>query len=121
MEGGFIMTQYREILRLHNMGISQRSIADSCACSRNTVAKVPRRAKEIPEIYEKYADMTESDAKGFMFPGFGGADAEVREYPDFKYVDRELLKHGVNIKLLWTEYCGKCRHESKMPLWRENG
>jgi transposase len=79
-------------------------------------AKVLRRAKEIPEIYEKYADMTESEVRDFMFPSFGGADAEAREYPDFKYVDKELLKHGVNIKLLWTEYCDRCRRESKMPL-----
>ena len=32
------MTQYREILRLYQHGISQRSIALSCKCSRNTVA-----------------------------------------------------------------------------------
>ncbi|MBQ8620744.1 MAG: helix-turn-helix domain-containing protein [Oscillospiraceae bacterium] len=32
------MTQYRQFLRLHSQGISQRSIAQSCGCSRNTVA-----------------------------------------------------------------------------------
>ena len=31
------MTNYREILRLHSRGISQRGIAASCQCSRNTV------------------------------------------------------------------------------------
>ncbi|HZK53187.1 MAG TPA: helix-turn-helix domain-containing protein, partial [Desulfosporosinus sp.] len=41
------MTNYREILRLHSQGISQRSIATSCACSRNTVAKVLLRADEM--------------------------------------------------------------------------
>ena len=41
------MTNYREILRLHSQGISQRSIAASCACSRNTVAKVLNRAQEL--------------------------------------------------------------------------
>jgi hypothetical protein len=34
------MTSYREILRLSAQGISQRSIARSCDCSRNTVARV---------------------------------------------------------------------------------
>ena len=38
------MTQYRQILRLHSQGISQRSIAQSCRCSRNTVAVVLQRA-----------------------------------------------------------------------------
>lgn len=34
------MTKYHQILRLHSQGISQRSIAQSCGCSRNTVAAV---------------------------------------------------------------------------------
>ena len=33
------MTNYREILRLNIQGISQRSIALSCQCSRNTVSE----------------------------------------------------------------------------------
>ncbi|KXG74964.1 helix-turn-helix domain-containing protein [Thermotalea metallivorans] len=41
------MTKYREILRLYSQGISQRSIATSCECSRNTVSKVIARAKEL--------------------------------------------------------------------------
>ncbi len=40
------MTKYREILRLHNQGISQRSIALSCNCSRNTVSKVIKLSGE---------------------------------------------------------------------------
>ena len=34
------MTQYREILRLKNLGISERKIAVSCSVSRNTVSEV---------------------------------------------------------------------------------
>lgn len=41
------MTKYREILRLFSQGISQRSIALSCECSRNTVARVIAQAKEL--------------------------------------------------------------------------
>ena len=40
------MTGYREILRLSAQGISQRSIAKSCECSRNTVAKVLKQAEQ---------------------------------------------------------------------------
>ena len=40
------MTNYREILRLHSRGISQRGIAASCQCSRNTVKRVLARAKK---------------------------------------------------------------------------
>ena len=41
------MTKYREILRLHSLGFSERNIALSCPCSRNTVSKVLKRAKEL--------------------------------------------------------------------------
>lgn len=38
--GGFFVVKYREILRLHAQGLSQRSIAASCSNSRNTVKDV---------------------------------------------------------------------------------
>jgi len=28
--------------------------------------------------------------------------------PDFDYIRKELLKNGVNKKLLWTEYLEEC-------------
>jgi len=40
------MTNYREILRLHSQGISQRSISASCECSRNTVSNTLKKAEE---------------------------------------------------------------------------
>ncbi len=39
------MTKYREILRLHSQGVSQRVIASSCQCSRNTVSSVLERER----------------------------------------------------------------------------
>ena len=51
------MTKYREILRLKSLGFSERNIAQSCGVSRNTVAKVLKKAAEIklswPPIYQK--------------------------------------------------------------------
>ena len=41
------MTKYREILRLKSLGFSERNIAHSCGVSRNTVAKVVKRAVEM--------------------------------------------------------------------------
>lgn len=41
------MTKYREILWLQSQGISQRTIAISLSCSRNTVSKVLKRAEEL--------------------------------------------------------------------------
>ena len=41
------MTKYREILRLKDLGLSARNIAQSCVVSRNTVAKVLEKATEM--------------------------------------------------------------------------
>ncbi len=41
------MTNYREILRLNNLGISQRGIAASCSCSRKTIIKVLKTGEGI--------------------------------------------------------------------------
>ena len=39
------MVKYREILRLHAMGVSMRNISFSCKCSKTTVKNVVDRAK----------------------------------------------------------------------------
>ena len=54
------MTQYREILRLKSLGFSDRNIAHSCGVSRNTVAKVTKKASEINLSWPLDFDMTDS-------------------------------------------------------------
>ncbi|KAB3529512.1 helix-turn-helix domain-containing protein [Alkaliphilus serpentinus] len=54
------MTKYREILRLDSQGISQRGIAASCQCSRNTVATVLKRATECSISWPFQKDMSDS-------------------------------------------------------------
>ena len=48
------MTKYREILRLSSLGFSNRNIALSVPCSRNTVSKVLKRAKELNLSWPNY-------------------------------------------------------------------
>ena len=38
------MTNYREILRLHSLGLNKAEIASSCRCARNTVAATLQHA-----------------------------------------------------------------------------
>ena len=35
---------------------------------------------------------------------------------DFNYIQKELLRNGVNKKLLWTEYLEECRQSGNKPL-----
>lgn len=62
------MTKYREILRLKSLGFSERNIAQSCGVSRNTVAKVLKKAAEINLSWPLDFDMTDSALEELMFP-----------------------------------------------------
>ena len=96
------MTKYREILRLKSLGFSERNIAQSCGVSRNTVAKVLKKAAEINLSWPLDFDMTDSALEELMFPK--DKSATNKRMPNFDYIRKELLRNGVNKKLLWVEY-----------------
>ena len=90
------MIQYREILRLKSLGFSDRNIAHSCRVSRNTVAKVAKKAAEINLSWPLHFDMTDSVLEELLFPK--DRFATKRRMPDFDYIRKELLRNGVNKK-----------------------
>jgi len=108
------MTNYREILRLHSRGISQRGIAASCQCSRNTVNRVLARAKETSIGWPLKDDLTDGDLEKLLFPD-ATAPASHRQ-PDLEYIHKEMAKSGVTLRLLWVEYCTSCRLSNEQPL-----
>lgn len=109
------MINYREILRLNAQGISGRSIALSCECSRNTVSQVIARAKEHNVQWPLCSEISDLDLEKKLFPE-KASDAPTRKYPDYEYIDREMLRNGVTLKLLWNEYCEDCRRCKELPL-----
>jgi transposase len=108
------MTQYREILRLHSQGISQRNIAVSCACSRNTVSKIIQRAEELGIAWPLEKDLTDGELRQRLFAV--AAQPPTRKHPDYEYIHREMAKSGVTLSLLWNEYCENCRSSQEIPL-----
>lgn len=109
------MINYREILRLNAQGISGRSIALSCECSRNTVSQVIARAKEHNVQWTLCSEVSDLDLEKKLFPE-KSSDVPTRKYPDYEYIDREMLRNGVTLKLLWNEYCEDCRRCKELPL-----
>ena len=47
------MTNYKEILRLHSLGINNTRIAESCGCARSTVIAALQRAAEQELFWNK--------------------------------------------------------------------
>lgn len=108
------MTKYRDILRLSNMGLSQRSIASSCQCSRNTVADVLSRASQKGLLWPLPDDVGDPDLQLMLFPE--RLQASPRRIPDSEHIHREMAKSGVTLSLLWSEYCETCRLSNEIPL-----
>lgn len=108
------MTPYRDILRLHSQGISQRNIAESCACSRNTVSKIIQRAKELGLSWPLENNLTDGELRQRLFAEV--AQPPSRRRPDCEYIHREMAKSGVTLSLLWNEYCEQCRVNQELPL-----
>ena len=109
------MTKYREILRLHSLGINQTGIAQSCGCARKTVRNVLNRAKELNITWPLRADLTDADLEKQFFPNKSVPIAP-RKYPDYEYIEKEMMRNGVTLKLLWNEYCEECRQSNEQPL-----
>ena len=81
------MTNYREILRLKSLGFSQRNIALSCSCSRNTVSKVFKRAKELDISWPLSEDQTNAVLEAMFYPRDGNITTKKR-LPDFAYIQK---------------------------------
>ena len=110
------MTKYREILRLASLGLSQQSIADSCGASKKTVNRVLKRAKEINLYWPLDENETDSVIAEKLFPAAPAKISSGKRMPDFDYIQKELLRNGVNKKLLWAEYMEECRLSGETPL-----
>ena len=108
------MTQYREILRLFQAGLSQRSIAAVCQCSRNTVAVVIQRAKHA-NLKFPLGVQTDTELETILFPE-KCIQPSGRKMPDYERLSKELTRNGVTQKLLWMEYCEECRQAQQQPF-----
>lgn len=109
------MTDYREILRLKSLGFSERNIALNCSCSRNTVSSALKRARELGIAWPLGPEATNFVLQEKFYPKVN-ENLSDRQMPDFAHIRKELLKNGVNKKLLWTEYLEDCRLNNTEPL-----
>ena len=108
------MTKYREILRLHSQGISQRSIAVSVGCSRNTVASTISRADEQGLVWPLPTEMTDAKLQKLLLAS--SYPEGIHKKPDYEVVHKEMAKSGVTLSLLWNEYCESCRLSGEVPF-----
>lgn len=109
------MTNYKEILRLHYGGFSQRAIANSLACSRDAVSLCLKRAKEKDLTFSLSESMTNTEIWKFLYEQRKGSRNPDYLYPDFEKLSEEIKKPHVTRGLLWTEYLIGCQQSLLKP------
>ena len=107
------MTNYREILRLHSLGLNKTEIASSCRCARNTVAATLQRAANCGLQWPLPEEMSDKQLSERLFPS--NTSKPVYKMPDYAYVHKELQRSGITLNLLWLEYCDQCRAAGEIP------
>ena len=95
------MEKVREIIRLHELGRSQREIARSCKVARSTVQDYLRRATSESLDHAKLLQLSDSEAQALLGKQ-KGAPVPAKEIA-FDAVHQELSHKGVTLALLWQE------------------
>ena len=106
------MINYKEILRLHELGLNNTRIAEGCGCARSTVITTLRYAAQKGLDWQKILDWSNKELTDVLLPN---ADLkQAYKMPDYEYVHREMQKSGVTLNLLWLEYCDQCRESGEL-------
>lgn len=95
------MVNYREILRLTSLGYTQRQVAASVRCSRDTIRDVTRLADKHKLVWPLDPTATDHALQELFYPE--RASQSGRKEPDYPYIHKELAKDGVTLTLQRNE------------------
>lgn len=105
---------YKRILQLDALGVSQRGISETVPCSRNTVSVVLRTAAEHGVGWDDVKDLDPVQVRARLTKEAVRNSAHTP--PDFEEVHRELAGAGVTLSLLWAEYSARVGAQGGLPL-----
>jgi transposase len=97
------MRKIREVLRLHHgMGAKQREIASACNIAPSSVHEYLRRAEAAGIGWPLPEDCSDKRLEELLFARH--AQVGLRSTPDWKAVQRELLKKNMTLAVVWEDY-----------------
>ncbi len=91
------MTDFREILRLNSLGLSNADVAEAVSCSRNTVSKVLKACSEKNIMWPLPNEINDSDLQALLF--FGRASTTEAKNAGFRVHSQRASAHGRNQKV----------------------
>ena len=106
LQGGVLrMERVREVLRLFELGFTQRAIARATGVARSSLQEYLRTAEVEGITYERASLMTDPELReAFKKQRPGRLRVEVAD-PDFEQVHRGMVsRKGVTLELLWKEW-----------------
>lgn len=78
------MTNYREVLRLGSLGLSQKRIAEATGLNRKTVSATLLRAEEIGLDYRSAAELSDREIARKLYPQGEEAGKPTYKMPDYE-------------------------------------
>lgn len=105
------MLNYRAILLYHSMGNTNTQVATICECSRTTVIKTIKRAKEINLTIPVSDSISDWQLYMMLYPKRGRKTDYY--YPDFLKLDRDRKKRSFSKYRAWQKYCRVCEREGR--------
>ena len=78
------MTNYKEIIRLHSLGLNKTRIAESCGCARSTVITALHKAEENGLSWNAVKNLSSEEVARKLYP----ATSMEQQYdmPDYEWV-----------------------------------
>lgn len=105
------MVNYRAILLYYTKGNTNTQIATICGCSRPTIIRTIKRAKELNLKLPVDDNITDQQLYLMLFPKKGRKEGYY--YPDFYLLDKDRKKRSFTKFRAWQKYC---RVSSRMGL-----
>lgn len=107
------MINYHEILRLRSNGYTQRQIALSLHCSRNTISEIYELSDAKGVSWDTHSNLSNQEIVRLLYPE--KENPGLRKIPDYTLIHKELARPGVTLTLLWSEYCETSQAEGLIP------
>lgn len=93
-----------EIVRLTELGYSQRDIAKSTGIGKTTVASIQKVFRSQNLDYKIVKAMTADELSNQFYPD-RRKGKPIKPDPDFNYIHREVTSHRkLNLRFMWEEY-----------------
>ena len=84
------MTNYKEILRLHSLGINNTRIAESCGCARSTVITALQKAEAAGLTWDAVKNLSTEEVSRKLYPA--SSMGQQYKMPNYAWVHKEMQR-----------------------------